>query len=205
MRLSSAERVRALPAHASALVWAIATALLFIIASPEGASAANESFLKSRGGAPAPSGAQGICSTYSWACARSANGSATSADTLKWVTAVNAKINRSVRSIEDEHQYGVEEHWALPTRTGGDCEDFALLKKRELVSLGVDPRRLLIATVLDRQRNPHAVLVYRSDKGDLVLDNLTDQIRSWRATRYMFLQMQDPDRPTGWVNVFASG
>ena len=45
----------------------------------------------------------------------------------------------------------------------------------------------------------------RSDRGDLVLDNLTDKIRAWRETRYVFLQMQDPDRPTGWVNVFTSG
>ena len=114
-------------------------------------------------------------------------------------------IPDGLRAIEDDRQYGVAEHWALPTRTGGDCEDFALLKKRELVSVGIDPSRLLLATVLDRQRNPHAVLVFRSDAGDLVLDNLTNQIRPWRATRYMFLQMQDPDRPTRWVNVFASG
>ncbi len=204
MRLSSAERVRALCSHASALVWAAVTAFLLVFA-PQGASATNELFIQHRGGAPAPSGAQALCQTYSWACARTAAKSAGSGDQLQRISAVNARVNRSVRAIEDDRQYGVTEHWALPTRTGGDCEDFALLKKRELVSLGIDPRRLLIATALDRQRNPHAVLVFRSDKGDLVLDNLTDQIRSWRDTGYMFLQMQDPDRPTGWVNVFTSG
>ncbi len=204
MRQSSAERVRALCAHASAFVWAAVTALLFI-SSPQDASASNSNFIPHRGGAPAPSGAQALCQTYSWACARAGSRSATSADQLQRVSAVNARVNHSVRSVEDDRQYGVAEHWALPTRIGGDCEDFALLKKRELVLQGVDPRRLLIATVLDRQRNPHAVLVFRSDKGDLVLDNLTDQIRSWRETRYIFLQMQDPDRPSRWVNVFASG
>ena len=203
MRHCSAERVRALCSHASAFVWAAVTALLFISA-PQVASASNE-FIPHRGGAPAPSGAQALCQTYSWACARAGNQSATSADQLRRISAVNVRINRSVRAVEDDRQYGVAEHWALPTKIGGDCEDFALLKKRELVLQGVDPRRLLIATVLDRQRNPHAVLVFRSDTGDLVLDNLTDQIRAWRETRYMFLQMQDPDRPTGWVNVFASG
>ena len=203
MRQSSAGRVRALLAHASAFVWAAVTALLFI-SSPQDASASNE-FIPHRGGAPAPSGAQGLCKTYSWACARAGASGASAADQLKRVSTVNARVNRAVRAVEDDRQYGVAEYWALPTRVGGDCEDFALLKKRELVQQGVDPRRLLIATALDRQRNPHAVLVFRSDKGDLVLDNLTDQIRSWADTGYVFLQMQDPDRPTGWVNVFASG
>jgi len=204
MRQSSAERVRALLSHASALVWAAVTALLFICA-PQGASATNDQFIKPRGGAPAPSGAQTICRDYAWACAQSAALAKPSEDSLRRISAVNAQVNRSVRAVDDDRQYGVAEHWALPTSIGGDCEDFALLKKRELVSLGIDPRRLLIATVLDRQRNPHAVLVFRSDEGDLVLDNLTDKIRNWRETHYVFLQMQDPNRPTGWVNVYASG
>ncbi len=204
MRQSSAERVRALCSHVSAFVWAAVTALLFISA-PQAASAANEKYIPHRGGAPAPSGAQALCQTYAWACARATSQAASAAEQLQRVSAVNTQVNRSVRAVEDDRQYGVAEHWALPTRIGGDCEDFALLKKRELVLAGVDPRRLLLATVLDRSRNPHAVLVYRSDKGDLVLDNLTDQIRTWGETRYMFLQMQDPDRPSRWVNVFASG
>ncbi len=202
MKRLSAGRVRALPAHASAHLWASAIALLLTFA-PQGAHAASDLFLTPRGGAPAPSGAQAICQTYSWACARGAGVSGEEA--MQRVIAVNRQVNRSVRSIDDDRQYGVSEYWALPTATGGDCEDFALLKKRELVSQGVDPRRLLIATVLDRNRNPHAVLVFRSDSGDLVLDNLTNKVRNWRETHYVFLQMQDPDRPTGWVNVYASG
>lgn len=204
MRHSSAERVRALRVHVSAFVWAAAIALVSCW-SPSVVLAANDAFLPSRGNAPAPAGAQAICEIYDWACAWSGDGAMPASEQLKRVSDVNARVNRSVRPIEDARQYGVTERWALPTRVGGDCEDFALLKKRELVSVGVDPNRLLIATVLDRNRDPHAVLVYRSDKGDLVLDNLTDQIRTWRDTHYVFLQMQDPDRPGGWVNVFVSG
>lgn len=203
MRHSTADRVRALPAYAAALLWAVATVLLFI-SSTQDASARND-FIQHKGGAPAPDGAKAICRTYSWACATSASQSSASGEELQFVTAVNTQVNRSVRAVEDDRQYGVAEYWALPTQVGGDCEDFALLKKRELMSLGVDPRRLLIATALDRQRNPHAVLVFRSAKGDLILDNLTNQIRSWHDTGYMFLRMQDPDHPTRWVNVFASG
>lgn len=201
MRHISAVRVRKLPSYATAFFWAAATAVIFLISAQD----ASARFIKPKGTAPAPEGAQAICQTYAWACAASAAKGLGDGDELEWVAAVNSQINHSVRAIEDDRQYGVADVWTLPTQTGGDCEDFALLKKRELISHGLDPRRLLIATVLDRQRNPHAVLVFRSAQGDLVLDNLTDQIRPWHATKYMFLQMQDPDRPSRWVNVLASG
>ena len=73
-------------------------------------------------------------------------------------------------------------------------------KKFELVQNGVDPTKLLIATVLDTNRNGHAVLVYRSSEGDLVLDNVTNRIKTWKETRYLFL-IQDPIHPDRWVQV----
>lgn len=172
---------------------------------PETAEAANGPFLTSRGGASAPSGAQALCQTYSWACARATSREVSSQSWMTSVAAVNVQVNRTVHALEDTLQYGVAEHWALPTNRGGDCEDIALLKKRELIAIGVDPKRLLIATALDRRRNAHAVLVFRSDKGDLVLDNLTNEIRTWSDTGYLFLRMQDPNQPSRWVNVFAGG
>jgi predicted transglutaminase-like cysteine proteinase len=175
------------------------------IVAPESALAAGADFLSSKGRADPPTGARALCRDYTWACDNSFGGTPLTQDQMQRIRAVNARINRTTRSIEDQSQYGVAEVWALPTTRGGDCEDFALLKKRELIRLGVDPQRLLIATVLDRKRNAHAVLVLRSDQGDLVLDNLTDRIRPWSDTRYVFLRMQDPDRPSRWVNVFLGG
>lgn len=187
----------------SGTLFAALAAASISLFQPQIAEASNGSFLVSRGGAPAPSGANALCQTYQWACAQASSRSVSAGGAMEYATRVNVQVNRSVRALDDSRQYGVAEHWALPTNRGGDCEDFALLKKRELIALGVDPKRLLIATALDRQRNAHAVLVFRSDNGDLVLDNLTDQIRSWQETRYLFLRMQDPDRPSRWVNVFA--
>jgi len=78
-----------------------------------------------------------------------------------------------------------------------------LLKKRDLIKAGIDPRKLLLATVLDTRKNAHAVLVYRSSQGDLVLDNLTNRIKPWSDTRYLFLRMQDPKQPRKWVGVYG--
>lgn len=124
---------------------------------------------------------------------------------LQVVHAVNLRANRNIRPISDVAQYRVAERWALPTARGGDCEDYALFKKRELIRAGIPPDQLFVATVLDRKRQSHAVLVLRTGSQDLVLDNLTDRILPWKRTGYTFLRLQDPGQPTGWVSVLAGG
>jgi len=165
----------------------------------------NDGFLVAKRAIAAPSGAIGLCGRYDWACARSGAGHRAGPDVLRVANRVNLAVNRQVREIRDTAQYRREEVWALPTSRGGDCEDFALLKKRELIARGIAPERLLIATVLDRKRQSHAVLVLRTDRGDYVLDNLTNRILHWKRTGYTFLRMQNPDAPHAWDAVFAGG
>lgn len=155
----------------------------------------------------APAGFQGVCDRYAWACARASTASQTMDDAalLRLARKVNGQINRRVREVSDLQQYRVAEHWALPTAHGGDCEDFALLKKRELIRHGVSPDRLLIATVLTAKREAHAVLILRTAAGDVVLDNLTNKIKPWAKTGYGFLRMQDPRAPARWQMVLAGG
>ncbi|WP_253283441.1 MULTISPECIES: transglutaminase-like cysteine peptidase [Ruegeria] len=167
------------------------------------AHASGNGFIPSVASSPPPSGAIDLCAQYKWACAGKRSVSMSSQQELKVVEQVNRRVNRSTREVTDQSQYKMTERWALPTARGGDCEDFALLKKRDLIHAGVDPSKLLIATVLDTRRVPHAVLVYRSSNGDLVLDNLTNRIKPWTATRYLFLRMQDPNRPGRWVGVYG--
>lgn len=162
-------------------------------------------FLTSRGAITAPGGAAGLCQKYAWACAHTAERSMSESALLQLATAVNDKVNRQTRSIEDRRQYGREEYWALPTRRGGDCEDFVLLKKKILLSYGVASNRLLIATVLDRKLRSHAVLVLRTAKGDLILDNQNRKILPWNRTGYTFLKKQNPKALGSWQAVLAGG
>lgn len=166
--------------------------------------AADSTFIPGDKASPPPSGAQNLCVQYVWACAPSQTASMSSGQELKLVKQINRHVNSRTRSVSDQSQYKTREYWALPTSRGGDCEDFALLKKHELIRAGMDPSKLLIATVLDKRRNAHAVLVYRSDQGDLVLDNLTDRIKPWNTTRYMFLRMQNPQQPNGWLGIYRN-
>ena len=161
--------------------------VILAVSTPTGVSATESQagsglFLPERARAQAPQGAQDLCARFSWACARGGQASVIPSSLLPTIRQVNSSVNRSVRSIEDSRQYGVPEHWALPTRRGGDCEDFALLKMRELIEQGVPANSLLLATALDRRGGSHAVLIVRTDQGDLVLDNLTNSIRDWRST-----------------------
>lgn len=153
----------------------------------------------------APPGAQGICAMYDWACAKTNRTILVDDALMQTVRAVNSRANRSIRPISDFNQYRVMERWSLPTARGGDCEDYALYKKRELIRAGIPAEQLLIAVVLDRKRQPHAVLILRTGTQDLVLDNMNSRILPWQKTGYTFLRLQNPRQPSGWVSVLAGG
>ena len=182
---------------------------LLLVAATSGAAIASggvqSPWLPSRKAIAAPAGFGGICARYDWACGRSGRSIHSMQAQLDLANTINVKINRQVRQISDRNQYGVEEVWALPTVRGGDCEDIVLLKKQHLIQQGVAADRLLIATVLDRNRAPHAVLVLRLEAGDYVLDSLKNQIKPWHKTGYSFLRMQNPKAPQTWDAVMAGG
>ncbi|WP_375689622.1 transglutaminase-like cysteine peptidase [Pseudooceanicola sp. LIPI14-2-Ac024] len=187
----------------TALARLAALSALLAAALPQDAALAKQSssYLTPVRHVVAPQGARNLCSTIIWACSVSAGTPSIAQADISRIHTLNRTVNRKVRSVSDASQFRVEEEWSLPTARGGDCEDFALLKKRELIRLGYPAQNLLIATVLDHRRRGHAVLVVRTEVGDMVLDNLTNRIKSWSDTGYIFLRMQDPRMPSKWVMV----
>ena len=63
------------------------------------------------------------------------------------ISSLNLEINRSVRPLNDIDIYGRDEVWAYPDIGAGDCEDYALLKRRELNRAGISLSNLLITVV----------------------------------------------------------
>ncbi len=173
--------------------------------SPAFANSGAGAFLVAHSAISAPAGAAGLCGKYRWACDSSGHSNISQSDLIGLAASVNTKVNRQTREIADQTQFGREEYWTLPTARGGDCEDFALLKKKTLIENGVASKNLLIATVLDRSLNNHAVLVLRTPKGDLVLDNMNKDIRPWKKTGYTFLKLQNPAAPGRWDAVISGG
>jgi predicted transglutaminase-like cysteine proteinase len=111
---------------------------------------------------------------------------------------VNAEVNKDIAPVSDEDQYGVPELWTYPV-SAGDCEDYLLLKKRDLERMGYDAGALLITVVLDEKNEGHAVLTVATDRGDFVLDNRRNDILLWTDTGYTFLKRQSQQDPRAWV------
>ncbi len=96
---------------------------------------------------------------------------------LKALRNINSFFNR-ISSRKDKDFYGKNEHWASPleflTNRSGDCEDYAITKYFALKYFGWNPEKLWLVFLHDKINvGGHAVLVAQADKGQFVLDNLS--------------------------------
>jgi predicted transglutaminase-like cysteine proteinase len=124
---------------------------------------------------------------------------------LAMLNQTNQRINAAIRPAPDPR--GVD-YWDLPLDPGGagsgDCKDYVLQKREELVSEGVSAGSLSIAVVRTRRGETHAVLIVTTDGGEYVLDNLTPWVTPWRDLRYTWLKRQLPGGgPSDWVSLDA--
>ncbi len=113
---------------------------------------------------------------------------------------VNRSVNKRIAPRTDKQIFGQEEVWAYPT-TEGDCEDYALLKRRELARRGFSLSDLLITVVRKPDGEGHAVLTVRTAKGDFVLDNLQADVRAWNETSYVYVKRQSSSDTGRWVSI----
>ena len=116
------------------------------------------------------------------------------------VKGINTLVNNTVRPMNDYDIYGKDEVWAYP-KGAGDCEDYVLEKRRDLMQLGISLSDLLITVVRKPDGEGHAVLTVRTDEGDYILDNLTDTVKPWEATGYRFLKRQSATHTGRWVTI----
>jgi predicted transglutaminase-like cysteine proteinase len=113
---------------------------------------------------------------------------------------VNVAVNRAIRPMNDFDIYGKDEVWAYPNGVG-DCEDYVLEKRRTLKARGLSLSNLLITVVRKADGEGHAILTVRTDKGDFILDNLSNVVRQWDNTGYRFLKRQASDHTGRWVSI----
>ena len=114
---------------------------------------------------------------------------------------INLTVNRSVEDMSDREQWGKEDVWSLPVTGRGDCEDYALMKRKLLIERGWPSSVLLLTAAFTPQGEWHLVLVAVTDKGEYVLDSLTDALRTTAQTGYTYLSRQSPANPRAWVSV----
>lgn len=106
---------------------------------------------------------------------------------------IHQDVNFDVEYKSDLEHYGKSDHWTLPFDGLGDCEDYALMKKKLLLDAGWSKESLRLATCwVEDDLGYHAVLVVVD--GDIwwVLDNREKHVRLWsRMRHYKWHKMQD--------------
>ena len=113
---------------------------------------------------------------------------------------VNRMINKLIEPASDLELYGETERWTIPT-TKGDCEDYALLKRKVLMERGWPASALLMTVVRDEKGEGHAVLTARTAQGDFILDNKTDDLKPWHRVTYVYVMRQSYIDPRVWVSL----
>ncbi|CAL76035.1 conserved hypothetical protein; putative peptide signal [Bradyrhizobium sp. ORS 278] len=158
--------------------------------------------------AKAPSGWLRFCADQPQECRPSADGHGElqlTPDKLQQLYVINAYVNDRVKYTTDKVLYGEEERWAMPFDRG-DCEDIVLLKRRLLSEAGWPAGALLVTVVQGRtgEVDRHAVLTVRTDRGEMIMDNLTPEILFWYETSYRYLLRQSSQDPNVWLAFSSS-
>jgi len=113
---------------------------------------------------------------------------------------VNRYVNETIKPVTDQEYYGVTEYWTIPDQYG-DCEDYALLKRKILIERGWPASALLLTVVRDEYGDGHAVLTARTSQGDYILDNKVADVRIWGSTPYQYVMRQSYVNPRVWVSL----
>lgn len=190
----------------TALKIALLSALmaLLALAPAQALDFTNVAFVQTAAGTTSiPVGHAEFCKSRSEECRPHANPvAAVTLTSALWehLQAVNSYYNQAIVPVTDQDLYQVEEFWTYPNGYG-DCEDYVLAKRRELVNAGWPESALLITVVKQANGEGHAVLLVRTDRGDLVLDNQIGTIDLWNETPYKFIKRQSQADAGKWVDM----
>lgn len=115
--------------------------------------------------------------------------------------AVNKKVNAAI--VPERNSEGLAGEKWLIAPSSGDCNDYAVTKRSELLGRGWPTRALLLSEVVTSWGEHHLILVVRTSAGDLVLDNMTSQIQPWTQAPYQWVRIQTPKNPNYWASLGA--
>jgi predicted transglutaminase-like cysteine proteinase len=115
---------------------------------------------------------------------------------------VNRSVNDSIIPVLKSSGPSLAGGWTIAPDMG-DCNDYAVTKRHELLARGLPSKALRLSVVKTASGIGHLVLVVVTTRGDIVLDNLTQAIRPWQSTDYRWLKIQSATDPRYWYEVKA--
>ena len=116
---------------------------------------------------------------------------------------VNISVNESIAPMRKPTD-PVTANWTV-SPSAGDCNDYAVTKRHQLIAMGWPQAALRLAVVRIDGGQGHLVLVARLQDGDVVLDNLSSSVRPWNSLGYEWISMQSGSNPRFWVNIGDHG
>ncbi|MGD0188672.1 MAG: transglutaminase-like cysteine peptidase [Roseiarcus sp.] len=178
----------------------LAAAAILAIANISGASAAPSGAAMREGGfALAPFSFVKFCLDYPGDCPKSAGPGRIrlTSGRMAELASVNRAVNSSIRPKPDTSAL---RYWKLNV-DAGDCNTYAIQKRHELIGRGWPAAALALTVAKTTWGEGHLVVTVRTDRGDLVLDNLRSNIVSWRQTGYDWIMRQSERNPQYWVEL----
>lgn len=118
---------------------------------------------------------------------------------MREIQQVNATVNHAVEAVPDLEHWGVVDRWDYPMDGKGDCEDYALMKRKVLIERGFPRQALLMTVVRDENNEGHAVLTVKTNGGEFILDNLSDDVKPINRIAYRLMKRQSQQDPNVWV------
>ncbi len=119
---------------------------------------------------------------------------------------VNNTVNGELTAMDDIDQYGIPELWTLPRSGKGDCEDYAMLKRKRLVARGMQDSSFSMLVLGHSKTDPqyHAVLAAWTTQGVIILDMHRPPYALNERERPI-VKIQDPGLPYDWYTVVNPG
>jgi len=124
------------------------------------------------------------------------------AQTTELLKRVNHSVNMSIIPTPKSYGPNLEDGWTIAPDMG-DCNDYAVTKRHELLENGLPSKALRLSVVKTASGIGHLVLVVVTTKGDIVMDNLTEVIRPWQSTDYHWLKIQSATDSKFWYEIKA--
>ena len=122
------------------------------------------------------------------------------AETSELLKRVNHSVNMSIIPTRKSYGRNLGDGWTIAPDMG-DCNDYAVTKRHELIEKGLPSKALRLAVVRTASGIGHLVLVVVTTKGDIVMDDLTEVIRPWQSTDYHWLKIQSATDSKFWHEI----
>jgi predicted transglutaminase-like cysteine proteinase len=150
-----------------------------------------------------PLGHTFFCSQYPLDCAQTNSTEALpNSPDARWrkMNLVNTSVNAAIAPKSNPDRFRI--HWLIAPQNG-DCNDYSVTKRHELLKAGWPSSSLLLAEVtLISTGEHHLILIVKGAQTTWVLDNLKGVIVTLAATRdeYVLNRVESPENPQFWTD-----